>query len=145
MADDELRESERAWRAAPDDHEAVGRHVAALRRAGLVVSEALLDARVQPARTFRSDAGAWISVVLPDGIERSLGHTRAVGGVLAIPEHRSFVVVTRDERSSSELRQLAGECYEQDVERVRLGPTRTSWTWRRSLGYAGSRSAGRRR
>ena len=120
MADEELRETERAWRAAPDDQATLARLIAALRRAGQVVPEALLDARVQPARTFRSEAGAWIHVTLPDGAERHLGSTHAASGELCLPEHRSFEVITRSQRNSSELLRIAAECEDQRVERVRV-------------------------
>lgn len=120
MADDELRESERAWRATPEDQAALARLIAALRRAGRVVPEALLDARIQPARSIRSDAGVWISATLPDGTDRHVGSTRAANRDVRVPAHRSFEVITRDGRTTSDLRQIAADCARQEVERVRI-------------------------
>lgn len=138
MADDELRESERVWRAAPDAASAE-RLVAAARRAGQPAPEAALDARVQPARTLRlltptrvlaPRPGAW-----PDEPLRVVGRTGR-GREVELPEHPWFLVEAQDELTSTDLAALLDECTSERVERlcVRLDPGSAPATVRRLAG-----------
>lgn len=65
MADDELREAERAWGAAPDDLHARARYTGALRRAGRAAPAGLRE--VRSARTIHARCRLTLRVCTPDG------------------------------------------------------------------------------
>lgn len=117
MADEGLRELERAWRASPEDGELATRLVEALRRAGRAAPEEALDARLLPPRTLRASAPitvhAWVQgVALPAG-------TTADGQAVELPAHSGWeaqVALTGGEGTA----RLARELVELGVERVAL-------------------------
>ena len=87
MADDELRASERAWRAAPDDPAARARHhAAALRRAGRaapVPSSPQAEPALRSGREVRAPAHGRLSSCDANGVVHD-----AFGGGVSLGAHR---------------------------------------------------------
>jgi hypothetical protein len=97
VADDDLREAERAWLADEADQAALARYIAALRRAGRPVTHDLLERQVHPPRTFDAPVALEVSVTLPDGRVRRLGRTPSRDGRgLELPEHRALSLGVAD-------------------------------------------------
>lgn len=117
MADEGLRELERAWRSSPTDGELATRLVEALRRAGRAAPEEALDARLLPPRTIRTSSPvtvhAWVQgVALPAG-------TTADGQPVELPVHSGWQAQVAPSGGEATVR-LARELVELGVERVGL-------------------------
>src|SRR5687767_6280640 len=89
--DDEWRRAERAWRAAPDDPQAVGTAVAAAQRARAVVPWDLLRRRRLPARTYTAAGRDQVLVETLGGARVIAGDTYG-GRVVQVPECRAWWV-----------------------------------------------------
>lgn len=67
MADDELREAERAWRATPEDPVARARHAAALRRTGRRVPASIRTRTTRQPREIQTSSNMHLRIGTPDG------------------------------------------------------------------------------
>lgn len=92
MADDELREAERAWRQDEADAAAAARYAAALRRGGRPAPSELRAARSYAPRSVDAAAPLEVWATLPHGERRRVGRTP---GPVEVPEHRDWALRAR--------------------------------------------------
>lgn len=92
VADDDLREAERAWLADEADQAALARYLAALRRAGRPVTHDLLAKQVHPPRTFDAPVELTVRALTVDDEWTQVGTTPTADGAgLEIPAHRVWI------------------------------------------------------
>lgn len=92
VADEDTRELERRWRQAPRDEDLARGLAAELRRIGRPLPRALVDALLEPARTFSCDVPLEVGLVDVDGCDRTLG--TQPGPPIHIPRSRVWWVET---------------------------------------------------
>jgi hypothetical protein len=120
MADEELRELERAWRASPMDPAAAGRYVSALRRAGRVAPLDALEIRVLPSRRLQLRVPVEVAALRPDGVWRTVRAGADRRGLEA-PAHVRLDAYVGEHLTSARRALLAEDLQVNGVEGVSLG------------------------